>query len=445
MNKMMVYNRLPLVFQNIACSIEGKRIVLTRYNKQFWEILKHYEERKTWSKDKLLSFRDYRLRKIIEYSYTNIAYYKRWFKECGVDPLSVKRLDDLSRLPVLTKAIVNNNMVDFISPVFPKHKMLTMHTSGTTGTGFVFKTSQKANIEQWAVWWRYRRNIGIGFNNWCAMFGGRTVVPTIKNKPPYYRVNISGRQIYFSAYHMSEDNMPNYIKALEKYKPEWIHGYPSSISILAQFMLDNHIHLSYDIRFITTGAENLLEWQKNVIEAAFGIMPYQHYGMSEGVANISEDINHNWVIDEDYACVEFVEECGNYKIIGTSLTNYAMPLIRYEIGDIAEYDVENRRVLSIDGRKEDYIKLPNGSKIGRLDHIFKDMTNVKEAHIRQDEKGNITFCVVKGRKYQAADEERLNKEIKERLGSAIYSIKYLDSIERSNAGKLRFVVSEYKK
>lgn len=445
LDKMAVYNHLPVLLQNIACFVEGQKIVRTRYGEMFWEILSKYEGRNTWPYEKICDYRDQRLQKIVRYCYKAVPYYRNCFDEYGIDPEQIKSLEDLSKLPIITKQTINENIRDFVSKDVNPSCMISSHTSGTTGAGFVFQTTQKALCEQWAVWWRYRRRLGIQFDTWCAMFGGRSIVPIAQVKPPFYRINKPGRQIYFSAYHMTDRNMKYYVETLEKYRLHWLHGYPSSLALLAQYMVDNHIKLPYRVKWITTGAENLLQQQRDVIKKAFGVIPYQHYGMSEGVSNISEDLNHRYTIDEDYACTEFIydSESDSYRIIGTSLTNYAMPLLRYEVGDNAQLVNGSRReIVSIDGRKEDYLVLSNGAKIGRLDHIFKDMVNIREAQIRQDKTGVITFCIVKGRKYDDTDEIHLNREIKERLGKEPYHVAYTDYIEKSKSGKLRFVVSE---
>ncbi len=445
MDAMKIYNILPIWGQNFACYCEGARIAKYRYGKKFWKYLSEYEKRNTWTYEQLCEFRDKRLCKMVNHCYNTVPYYKELFNDMGLNPESIKYLDDLKKLPILTKETINLNPKKFLSVLYSESKMQTQHTSGTSGAGFVFKTTNEAICEQWAVWWRYRRNLGIEFGTLCGLFGGRSIVPISQKKPPFYRINKLGNQIYFSAYHMSDINMKEYIAALNDFKPLWLHGYPSSLALLAQYLFENKIQLNYSVKWITTGAENLLQQQKEIIKTAFGVEPYQHYGMAEGVANASENLYHQYIIDEDYAAIELIfdEKIRASRIIGTSLTNFAMPLLRYEVGDIAMVDeMQSRKILTIDGRKEDYLILNNGTKIGRLDHIFKDMVNVREAQIKQDAMGNIAFFVVKGANYSTSDEACLKKEIEERLGKEKYTICYKDRIERTKSGKIRFVVSE---
>ena len=381
---------------------------------------------------------------MIHHCYDTVPYYTKLFNDGGINPDSIKTLDDLKVLPILSKQIVNANPESFLSSAIPRNKMVTAHTSGTTGSGFVFKTTQEAICEQWAVWWRYRRALGIEYGTLCGQFGGRSVVSITQCKPPFYRWNSPCDIMYFSVYHMSEQNISAYVTDLQGQKIRWIHGYPSSINVLAEYLMSQNLQLNAD--YVTTGAESLLESQKAHILAAFGKKAYQHYGMSEAVANFSETKDGKMIVDEDFAVTEFIpsgktESC---DIIGTCLSNYAMPFLRYRTNDMAIVSLtpEGRVVTALDGRIEDCILLPNGAKIGRLDHIFKDLTHIREAQIVQKSTDNIQVNVVRGNKYGDADENKLLHELEERLTGIVIDIRYVDALKRTESGKLRFVISE---
>jgi phenylacetate-CoA ligase len=355
-------------------------------------------------------------------------------------------------LPILTKASVQENSKEFYSETASRMRCTVVHTSGTTGAGLVFPTTIAAEREQWAVWWRYRARFGVDRNTWYAHFYGKIVVPKTQSKPPFWRVNLPGRQILFSGYHMCPRNLGFYVDELNRRRPPWIQGYPSLLAMLASFMDETGIRLTYRPDIVTTGAETLLPHQKHIIEAAFGTSCRQHYGMTEGVANISECPEGCLHVDEDYALVEFIPiGAGSYRIIGTNFSNYAFPLLRYDTGDIAQLSPASVRckcgragrvVHSIDGRIEDYIVLPDGTKIGRLDHVFKDMINIKEAQVLQEDPASVVFRIVRNSRYTERDEERLLRDVRQRLGSEIkIELAYVDSVERTRTQKLRFVIS----
>ncbi len=124
--------------------------------------------------------------------------------------------------------------------------------------------------------------------------------------------------------------------------------------------------------------------------------------------------------------------------------------MRYDTGDIVTLSEERcgcgrpgRVVERIDGRQEDYVILRDGTRVGRMDHIFKDMVRVREAQVYQARPGEIVYRIVRGEGYGPDDERRLLAETALRLGEQVsVQIEYVNRIERSQSGKLRFVVSE---
>jgi phenylacetate-CoA ligase len=195
--------------------------------------------------------------------------------------------------------------------------------------------------------------------------------------------------------------------------------------------------------------------QKAVIGKAFGVAPRQHYGMAEGTANISECESGRLHVDEDFAAVEFLAQDGmdSCKVVGTSFLNPATAFLRYEVGDRVRVGVESRcpcgrpgrLVEAIDGRLEDYVVRRDGSMVGRLDHVFKDLVNIREAQIWQAEPGKVQIRVVRGAAYTRGDEDRLRMEMVKRLGAETeVGVEHWESLPRGKGGKLRFVVSELK-
>lgn len=402
--------------------------------------------------EQVQAYLDQRLRAFIRHCAHTVPFYRRRFQECGISPDDIQTLTDLQRLPILTKQEVQDHYPEPVSEAVPKRQQIIIHTSGTTGAGLRFATTLRAIQEQRAIWWRYRRWHGLQPGTWCGYFGGRSVVPLSQTRPPFWRYNIPGKQIIFSAYYMSPTNMGYYVDELRRRRPPWLHGYPSLLALLAAYILESGTDLGYKVRWVTTGAENLLPHQADVIERAFGVRPKQHYGMAEAVANFSECEYRALHVDEDFAAVELIPnpDGPGFRVIGTNFTNLATPLLRYDVQDIVTVtDSEcpcgrpGRLVASIDGRCKDYVILKNGARLGRMDHIFKDMVNIREAQIYQKTPGEIIIRVVRGSRYTETDERALIREARKRVGDDTETlIEYVDRLERSRAGKLRFVISE---
>jgi phenylacetate-CoA ligase len=435
--------------QNAAASAEGWRIRRSRYNRDFYRLLGGYLERGALSDEYMRRYRDQRLAAFVRHAVGGTDYYRDLFRSLGAEPEDVRTLEDMQKLPVLDKASVRDRPERFISGGVRPGERQWHHTSGTTGAGLRFPTTARALREQWAVWWRYRTWHGIAAREWCAVFGGRSVVPSAQRHPPFWRYDLAGRQIFFSVYHLSAQNAPAYLRKLERSGIRWLHGYPSVIALLAGHAIDLGVHLRPN--WVTLGAESPLPQQRDLIREAFGVAPLSHYGLAEAVANISQCPAGSLHIDEDFAAVELLAQPqGGFRILGTNLSNPALPLLRYDTGDIAAPAGETcpcgrpgRLVADIDGRKEDYIVTKSGALLGRLDHIFKDMVRIREAQIRQERPGAMTVAIVPSADYGEQDERALAAEIRKRVGNDVdFEIAAVTSIARTSRGKLRFVISD---
>jgi phenylacetate-CoA ligase len=445
-----LYARLPLQLQNMAIGFEGWRIARKRFDRKFRALLEDYEKRSFWSASDIGKYRDLKLAAFISNSAAITPYYCALFKELGINSSDIQCLVSLKKLPILLRSTVRDRTAEFTAKSRGE-EIITAHTSGTTGGGLRFAMSLNSHREQWAVWWRYRGWHGINTKTDCLYFGGRSVVPMNQTMPPFWRYNRPWHQILFSGYHLSEENSRFYLEEIRRSGAEWIHGYPSLISLLASYALSFNTFLP--MKWVTLGAESLLPHQAELIRRAFGVFPIEHYGMAEGVANISLCPKGALHVDEDFSAVEFMPVDGNqYRIVGTNFSNPAFPLLRYDTGDIAtvtgrtcDCGRPGRVVDCIDGRQEDYVLTKSGVRLGRLDHIFKDLVNVREAQIEQTVAGQIRIKVVKGPEFCDIDEKRLRVETEKRVSREVeFEIVYVPQLPRTKNGKLRLVVSSLK-
>lgn len=438
--------------QNLAVNLEGIRVERRRYGSPYDATQKSVNERLRYDDQQLKTFHESRLLTQFASGQKSI-FWAAQFRIYGVEVDSSDPFQELRKLPVLSKSDVRRNCADILVPSAGR-KLIRRHTSGTTGAGLVFYETRECELETWATWWRYRKSHGIKKGDLCGYFGGRSVVPVGQNTPPYWRLNHPARQLIFSNYHLSPSTASSYLEQIANVGIEWLHGYPSFISLLASYVKDAQRPLAEGVKVITFGAESLTPLHVATISQAFPkAVLAQHYGQAEAVANISQCTEGALHVDEDFSLVEFEKIEGSenrYRIIGTNLINPAFPLFRYDTGDIAtlehgsecECGSQWRVVGDIDGRIEDYVILPNGVKVGRLDHIFKDMTSVCEAQIIQRTPAEIEIKLVKAAGYSEEDEKHLEEEFRTRLGDEIaLEFKYCERIERTKAGKIRFVIS----
>ncbi|HWK57536.1 MAG TPA: hypothetical protein VNQ80_09370 [Parapedobacter sp.] len=451
MNKLEIYKRLPIFLQNLACSYEGFKLAKSRMGGGFPTFLTEYLERNKWPFERLIEYQSLRLQRMVNHCVETVPYYNRVFKKTGIIPSDIKTAEDLKILPILTKEEVRQNPSEFISSKYKIDRLVKIQTSGSTGSSLVLYYTIDQLQEQFALWWKYRICIGIPLDMWCADFGSRTIVPIEQTDSPFWRVSSPLRQVKFSAFHINEKNAIEYFNEIKKRKLTWIHGYPSIVTAFAASLIANNLSLDGHIKYVTVGGENIYDFQRNMMYKAFGVRPYSHYGLAECVANFSENSNHELIVDEDFSVVEFVESNGTYRIVGTNLANLSMPLLRYDTNDIATIDTccsktGYRKVLHVDGRNGEYVLLKSGGKVGSLSALFTETDSIIEAQIHQKKDYSLDIRYVSNSSYEhiSKDLEGVREKLRERLGDdIIFNFIKVEKIERTQRGKLRYVVSDF--
>ena len=443
----LLYKNLPVSAQNLMCSLYG--------------YLSEKKRKRTPASDiyirctisELEEYQRSRLRSHI-LSASKTQYWSNQFSRLGVDVCKDEPFDVLSKLPITSKSDVQGNEALFLNSDYAPSSLNEVATSGSTGAGLRFWETKSAEVERWSCWWRYRSINGISTNDLCAVFGGQKIVPIDIDKPPFFRMNRPSKQVLFSSYHLNEKNIQNYVDSLNKYQPPWIHGYPSVIYLLSKLAISKRIKLKYKPKIITFGSEGLLDYQTEVIRNFFKCRLVQHYGLAESVANISEYPDGKLRIDEDFSYVELIKIEGlegTYKLVGTNWSNPAFPLLRYDTGDVVvssnsgliEGHYNGRVIDKIDGRIESIISLPSGKKIGRIAGIFKAYPEIKEAQLVQKKDFSVEIRIVAIKEFEKKLEKKLLASLDALfLNELPLSIVYLEQIDRTKSGKIRFVISE---
>ena len=405
-----------------------------------------------WAGRDLQEYQLERLQELIKLAYNYVPYYHGTMQVFNVKPNDMSTLDDLSLMPFVEKDILRRRGREFLSSKASQIALYQCSTSGTTGTPLnIYRDLHNIGFE-YAMLTRQREWAGLHPEDRYATLKGEMFSIRNIKKGVYWSMNLAENKLIMSSYHLAEQTVDKYIDALEKFRPEAIDGYPSSIYALAKFMLERDVIIP--MKAILTSSETLAFEQKSVIAQAFNCPVFDYYGMAERIAAIHTCELGKYHVVPEYSIVEFVrngslpDDC--YEIVGTSLNNDAMPLIRYRIGDIAK--VTNKKcdcgrnypvIDGIVGRTDDYIVTPEGKMVGRLDHIFKGARNIIQAQLYQPSRYKIVLRVVPDRTFTKKDGERILEKLHERVGDGIaFEIKYLSYIPRTRRGKIKSVISE---
>ncbi|MDC3171593.1 hypothetical protein OA856_00990 [Pelagibacteraceae bacterium] len=335
-----------------------------------------------YSLEEIEEYKIKKIKKLLINASREISYYRDLFWNIGFDPSTFSKLSDLEQIPLLNKSIVKNNYSNLISGKRTKGS-IQLTTSGTTGERLYIYTSPKQWIIEQAAIWRHWKIAGYKFRDRMVII--RSYSP--KKNENFYSFNKFKNWLYVSPYHLDDTYLEILFKLLQQWKPKFLRGYPSSIYLLARYSIKHNLNLDF-LKAIFTASEKLTKEYREVIERAFKVKIFDHYGQAEITVMFHEWNDHAGLNNlEYYGHVELVETSKPkiYSIIATNLHNDVMPLIRYDTGDLVRINDEDKsdtrcnflNVSEIIGRSHDFLKNADGGLIPSI-NFYTYFANIKE-------------------------------------------------------------------
>lgn len=451
-----IYNSMPVFIQNCMISSYGFYLYSQRYKGEFQSLTNQFRENQLKSKEEIKEIQENLLRSLITHSYQNVSYYRKLFDGLNIKPNDIKTIDDLKNLPILTKEIIKDNHEDFIAENYKKKKLIKYPTGGSTGSPLIlYTTNQEIQYNFGLYEARVKELFGVKTGDKLATFLGRHIISNEVSPPPFWRKNYFLNQTLYSIYHMSNKNLPLYIKSLRELSPKVIIGYVTPIYSLAKYMILNNIE-PIKVGAIMTSSETLHDWQREYIEKAFQCKVCNSYSQAEGVAFISECPEGNLHVQPEFGVCEFISIEGSnlHEIVGTTLFNYAMPLIRYKTNDVVELN-ENIKckcgqpfypiVKKIIGRTDSVIVKKDGRVVNSasLSLIFKNFKKIKECQIIQKDYKTLDVDLVLEDVFDDKEKEKFIGDLKEKVGQEFQiNISYVNEIPKTIAGKHRLIINK---
>ena len=456
-----IYDICPVSFQNVLLNGYSALLDRQRYGGEYKKYRKFMDECQWYNESDLLKMQEDKLRLLIKHAYNTVPYYREQFNRRKLTPNDIKGIQDLQKLPLLTRKDIKANFKKLLSKDFPKNKIKYGHTSGTTGTPLEVAYDHHITYATYAALDRHYHWAGVKLSkngDRVAVLRGNVIVPLSQINGPFWRYNHVHNQLLLSTFHLSAQNLPLYLREVEKYRPVVFDGYPSTLYVFAKFLQNERLTLP--VKAVISSSETLYDFQRAVIEKSFQCPVSDYYALAERVVFASECEKHEGHhIYMDYGITEIinhqdepVQKGQPGKLVGTSLYNFAMPLIRYVTNDMTA--IQNRKCAcgrslqlmeDVTTKAEDSLTLRDGRIISPsvLTHPFKPMDCVEASQIIQKEYDRIIIKIVPGQNYTDSDAEHLIIEMKLRLGKDMtVDIEIANELERTKSGKFRWVVSE---
>ncbi|MDR3447740.1 MULTISPECIES: phenylacetate--CoA ligase family protein [unclassified Dyella] len=420
--------------------------------------LDRYEHDQWLSPEQMAQLQWTRLKQLLEHCHREVPYYQKQWRELGVTPSDIRTMDDFARLPLLTKADIRANLDD-LKAVSLRDQLLYKATGGSTGEPMRFGYTRESNNRRHAVMWR-----GYGWAG--APLGARSLLlwgAGVGNPPWRQRVKDHLYHAAFSrrvinSFHMTEANMAEFADAIDAFRPRVLLGYTGPLIRLAQWMLDTGRHVYRPQSFISCG-EALHEFQREIIEKAFGCPAFNTYGCREFMLVASECERHEGLhVNSDHLLVELPKtpdappdgETG--EVVVTDLSNYGMPFIRYATTDLAtpaHHTCSCGRGLplikQVDGRVLDAIHTPDGRVLPGMffPFLFKETKGVSRYQVVQRQLDRLDISIVRGAEFNDDSLAFIRNEIYKVLGDSLQlHCHFVDTIPLTSSGKTRLTISE---
>lgn len=438
-----------------------KCIFKTGYLLKRPKIIRYYNEFKEsqWkSFEWLKNQQEIQLKNLINFVYRNVPYYSKLFNCIDITPSDINTIEDLERIPILTKQIIKENWQDFIPKNIGQIKYVNGSTGGSTGSPLKYRMSIEDYERGIALLYRGFGYGGYKLGDKIAVIAGSSLIPTTKSEGKRKIQDFFLNTRHYSSFEMSKENLLKYFCDINKWKPDFIRGYVSSIFIFAKFIKDNDLELNFYPHAIFTTAERLFDSQRTLIEQIFHTKVFDNYGLNDGGISAFECKEHNGVhVDTERAILEIVNNEGkhvvdrNGKILATSLYNYALPFIRYDTGDLGIISAsecscgrKTPLIKKIMGRITDFLKLNNVVIGSPVLTILMGKFDIEQYQITQNGPSSIICKIIRGKTFKIEDENFIKKSFYGHVGEIDVKFDYVDSILPTKAGKYKFIINNSK-
>ncbi|MBN2508137.1 MAG: phenylacetate--CoA ligase family protein [Verrucomicrobia bacterium] len=450
-----LYERLPGGLKKAAGMAYRWLPQSWRLGKRFREFERLASACEGWSVEEIRAYQLKQVRQVLIQAAGYCPFYQGRFSRAGFRPELVKDLDDLEQCPTLEKSDLLRNLGGMVSSAVPARERLYVTTGGSTGVpvGFYLQRGVSRPKEQAFLEAQWRRG-GYFKGARLAVIRGHVISDRARGRVS--SVDATRDWLMLSSSHLTAERLPEYLEAIERFRPDLLHAYPSAALQLAEFLETSGQHWRTPLRGVLCGSERLTLAQKRLLERVFGCRVYRWYGHAERVVLAAEgrrsDLFYFWPA---YGLVEFgpPDPEGLCEVIGTSFHNLAMPLIRYRTGDFVrladprtdgELEFPWAVAAEVAGREQEYLVSGTGRRISLTafnmhDAVFDDLYAVQ---FFQDEPGCAEFRYVPGPQFDRTRLPAIEARIRRKLGDDFRVVlREVSETEKTARGKHRWLVS----
>ncbi|MFH1843459.1 MAG: phenylacetate--CoA ligase family protein [bacterium] len=412
-------------------------------------------ESQWYEKDRLAEIRSRRLQKLVRHAAETSPFYGRRFAEAGIDPFSVRQLDDLRSLPLLTKNDVREHLDEILSSRYDRAQLVPAKTGGSTGIALAVYCDRRG-VDR-------RNGAALRGDTWSGWQLGEPVAavwgnpPKLKNWRNKVRLMLKDRRFYLDTMRIDDAAIEQFVREWRHWRPGLLYGHAHSLYILAEAVAAR----GYTLRpnGIVATSMMLLEHERELIEKTFAVPVTNRYGCEEVSLIGCECEQHAGMhLNVEHAYFEFLGEDGSPcapgedgRIVVTELVNFGMPMLRYEVGDrgiFSERVCPCGRSLPllerVTGRVADFLRAADGSRVAGISLIENTLTRfagIEQLQLVQEQPLELIANLVPGPGYDDQTARQLGDVLRDSLGTEMkVEIRQLEKIPQEPSGKYRFSI-----
>lgn len=399
-------------------------------------------QRSQWfNREAIRSIQEHKLKHLIRHAYQYVPYYRKLFDDIGLKPIDISSLDDLSKIPITTKSDLQTiPPVERISDRFSLDELALEHSSGSTGQPFTAYFDKHFIMTRNNMFLRALRAMGYRPGQKLML-----ITAGHNRTRPWLRWHYAS--IESSAYDL--------IEQLNKFRPSVLYGCTTPLRLMALHAQKSG-QKPYQPKTVISTAETLDQDTRSLLEETFGTTVYDLYGLTEmGLVAWQCPAQEGYHLSEDTTIIEFKHDAQyqSDRLIMTNLELKAMPLIRYQTGDLAKVmDNVNcscgrqlQRIDRIEGRMIDCIRLNDDKVISpyRITLALEKIAGLGRYQLLQNDIDLFTVRI----ENKNSDQTSMNLSIRNALTPVLgdraqFLIKFEDSINPPPGKKFRVIENQ---
>jgi phenylacetate-CoA ligase len=401
-----------------------------------------------------------KLKKLLDYAVKNVPAYAPYRELLG-DGEDV--FVQLQKIPPLTKARFREENGQYLSKLADPAKLIANRTGGSTGEPTRFYLDRQTVEHYEAARWLGLSWHGIQIGDPSVMVWGSPIELNQQQSKTYLlKERFLKNRVMISAYELTEAKLDEYLRFIRAFKPAYFYGYASALHLLAELMQKRGVTLGIPLKAVVSTAESLHPHQREAISQAFQAPVVNEYGARDGGIIAYQCPAGQMHVFAENCYLEVVDvqtkrpvppgEAG--LVLVTDLNNYAMPRLRYQLGDIVQFSGKTCScgnpfpvLEKIEGREDDMFLSTRGHYVHGhyFNHIVRNMESFRTFQLIQHEPARLSLKLVKHpEKYRQEEEAALLDGIRQALGEDVeIAVSYVEEIPPSSSGKFRYAIREF--